>query len=151
MSAQIRDLIAEGRRLYAAALDSGEHRVVLSSEGDTAPATDLLVWAGNNLPVLLDALDEAEEARARLAELETQQPRTIQHRLGVVDALPPGSVVVDEDGGPAVKVSDFDPGVTDGDGYHSEWVTAAGMVGTYDLAMPVRVLHIPTEEAHGGE
>lgn len=70
MSAQIRDLIAEGRRLYAAALDSGEHRVVLSSEGDTAPTTDLLVWAGNNLPVLLDALDEAEAASARTAALE---------------------------------------------------------------------------------
>ncbi|BAD58843.1 hypothetical protein [Nocardia farcinica] len=70
MSAQIRDLIAEGRHLYAAVLDSGERRVVLSSEGDAAPTTDLLVWAGNNFPVLLDALDEAEEARARAAELE---------------------------------------------------------------------------------
>ncbi|WP_280509914.1 hypothetical protein [Nocardia farcinica] len=72
---KIRQLTAEGRRLYArlyaAVLDSGERRVVLSSEGDTAPTTDLLVWAGNNLPVLLDALDEAEEARARAAELET--------------------------------------------------------------------------------
>ncbi|BAD56344.1 hypothetical protein [Nocardia farcinica] len=69
---KIRQLTAEGRRLYArlyaAVLDSGERRVVLSSEGDTAPTTDLLVWAGNNLPVLLDALDEAEEARARAAE-----------------------------------------------------------------------------------
>ncbi|WP_280476303.1 hypothetical protein [Nocardia farcinica] len=83
---------------------------------------------------------------ARLAELETQQPRTIQHRLGVVDALPPGSQIVDDDGVPALKVADFDPGVTDGDGYHSEWITATGMVGTYDLAMPVRVLHIPTQE-----
>ncbi|MBF6315015.1 hypothetical protein [Nocardia farcinica] len=153
---KIRQLTAEGRRLYArlyaAVLDSGERRVVLSSEGDTAPTTDLLVWAGNNLPVLLDALDEAEEASARAAELEAhQQPRTIQHRLGVVDALPPGSQIVDDDGVPALKVADFDPGVTDGDGYHSEWITATGMVGTYDLAMPVRVLHIPTEEAHGGE
>ncbi|MBF6370606.1 hypothetical protein IU469_33675, partial [Nocardia puris] len=75
---KIRQLTAEGRRLYArlyaAVLDSGERRVVLSSEGDTAPTTDLLVWAGNNLPVLLDALDEAEEARARAAELEAHQP-----------------------------------------------------------------------------
>ncbi|AXK88640.1 hypothetical protein SAMN05421776_1084 [Nocardia farcinica] len=71
---KIRQLTAEGRRLYArlyaAVLDSGERRVVLSSEGDAAPTTDLLVWAGNNFPVLLDALDEAEEARARAAELE---------------------------------------------------------------------------------
>ncbi|PFX04277.1 hypothetical protein CJ469_02155 [Nocardia farcinica] len=152
---KIRQLTAEGRRLYArlyaAVLDSGERRVVLSSEGDAAPTTDLLVWAGNNFPVLLDALDEAEEASARAAELETQQPRTIQHRLGVVDALPPGSQIVDDDGVPALKVADFDPGVTDGDGYHSEWITATGMVGTYDLAMPVRVLHIPTAEARDGE
>ncbi|WP_280224966.1 hypothetical protein [Nocardia farcinica] len=38
---KIRQLTAEGRRLYArlyaAVLDSGERRVVLSSEGDTAP------------------------------------------------------------------------------------------------------------------
>ncbi|SLG39769.1 Uncharacterised protein [Mycobacteroides abscessus subsp. abscessus] len=81
----------------------------------------------------------------RVAELEAQRPR-IERRLGNVDALPPGSKIIDADGTPALKVADFDPGVTDGDGYHSEWVTAAGPAGTYDLVMPVRVLHIPTQE-----
>ncbi|WP_280466557.1 hypothetical protein [Nocardia cyriacigeorgica] len=70
----------------------------------------------------------------------------IEHRLGNVDALPPGALVVDDNGTSALKVADFDPGVTDGDGYHSEWATTAGVVGTYDLAMPVTVLHAPAEE-----
>ncbi|MBF6374487.1 hypothetical protein [Nocardia farcinica] len=45
---KIRQLTAEGRRLYArlyaAVLDSGERRVVLSSEGDTAPTNSLRAW-----------------------------------------------------------------------------------------------------------
>lgn len=96
---KIRQLTAEGRRLYArlyaAVLDSGERRVVLSSEGDTAPTTDLLVWAGNNLPVLLDALDEAEEARARVAELEAQQQPRIIADPEELSALPGGALVHD--------------------------------------------------------
>lgn len=85
------------------------------------------------------------ELRARVAELEAQLPR-IERRLGNVDALPPGSQIIDDDGTPALKVADLPLGATDGDGYRSEWVTDGGIVGTYDFAMPVTVLREPIEE-----
>lgn len=145
---KIRQLTAEGRRLYArlyaAVLDSGERRVVLSSEGDTAPTTDLLVWAGNNLPVLLDALDEAEEARARVAELEAQQQPRVITDPEELSALPGGALVHD---GTAV----FDHlgagwWVTTGsaDPIHSEAILEAEPDGT--CGCTVIVLRTPRQE-----
>ncbi|WP_229434726.1 hypothetical protein [Nocardia farcinica] len=97
MSAQIRDLTTDLRQLLAAATpgpftvssDSGVfanlqslHRLAPGKDGwrervvSNVRSADAALIAGvlNALPVLLDALDEAEEARARAAELEAQQP-----------------------------------------------------------------------------
>ncbi len=50
--------IAEGRRLYAAALDTGMRRVELVTEGGADATTNMLIWSGNNLPALLDAAEK---------------------------------------------------------------------------------------------
>ncbi|WP_280466782.1 hypothetical protein [Nocardia cyriacigeorgica] len=70
-------------------------------------------------------------------------------RLSNLDALPIGALIV-ADATPALKTDEHEPGVTDGDGYRSEWATTAGTVGTYALELPATILHVPTEEADRG-
>ncbi|WP_043737765.1 hypothetical protein [Nocardia asiatica] len=83
---------------------------------------------------------EVLSARTRIAELEAAQCPRVDARLINLDALPVGSMVVTDAGVSALKITEFAPGVTDDDGYRSEWATPAGTVGTYDLALPVIVL-----------
>jgi hypothetical protein len=87
-----------------------------------------------------DAVVENKALRARVAELEAAQRPRVDARLINVDALPVGSMVVTDAGVSALKITEFAPGVTDDDGYRSEWATPAGTVGTYDLALPAIVL-----------
>lgn len=66
-----------------------------------------------------------------------------------VDALPVGTLVRDDSGDVAFKVREFEPGVTDSEGYRSEWALTGDnnrfTCGTYALDMPVTVMHEPEE------
>lgn len=118
MSAQIRDLTTDLRQLLAAATpgpftvasDTGAfanlqslHRLAPGKDGwrervvSNVRSADAALIAGvlNALPVLLDALDEAEEARARVAELEAQQQPRVITDPEELSALPAGALVHD--------------------------------------------------------
>ncbi|WP_280481979.1 hypothetical protein [Nocardia cyriacigeorgica] len=72
--------------------------------------------------------------------------RVERSRLSNLDALPVGSLIV-AGAISALKTVEFEPGVTDGDGYRSEWATLHGTVGTFDLNLPAVVVREPEQES----
>lgn len=144
-----RDLIAEGRRLLPA---PGE----LLTSGE---AFDLAEWAGLNLGLLLDIVEELrrqllgheksvqhmrqqrDEARARITELEQQSRGRKIASAAELDALPRGSAVLTPNGRVWQKANlataEWWPAL-------SNWTQASTSERLLGLGV-VTVLHIPAE------